>query len=107
MREVVHRGRAAAARGHASAATHQQKRSTSPAFVCMAAMAAVLVALHDRSLRAERHKAAQLCPSLRVRPWWRRVNRVQKKPQMIDRMTWLLRSGEGESDGHVLAILPR
>ena len=84
MREVVHRGRAAAARGSASAAT-QQKRSTSPAFVCMAAMAAVLVALHDRSLRPERHKAAQLCPSLRVRPWWRRVNRVQKKETPDDR----------------------
>ena len=86
MREVVHRGRAAAARAHASAAP-QQKRSTSPAFVCMAAMAAVLVALHDRSLTPERHKAAQLCPSLRVRPWWRRVNQVEKKLLIVDRMT--------------------
>jgi len=69
-------------------------------------MAAVLIALHDRSLTPERRKAAQVRPPLRVRPWWRRVNRVQKEPQMIDRMTQLLRNGEGKSDVHVLAILP-
>jgi len=49
----------------------------------MTAMAAVFVAVHIRSLTPERHKAPQVCPPLRVRPWWRRVNRVQKKPKLV------------------------
>ncbi len=55
MREVVRRGRAAAARRSALAATHQ-KRSASPAFVCITAMPAVFVALHLRSLILGLHK---------------------------------------------------
>ena len=45
----------------------------------MTAMAAVFVAVHLHSLTPERRKAPQVCPSLRVRPSWRRVNRVHKE----------------------------